>query len=114
MGDRSLGERTERIAAGIQVPSHPPDGSSLCDQADHSPLGSSSLRGKNIPCKQIRKKKQKPKARVAILMFDTIFPQNKGKERDPEKQFIILKGRIHQEYINIINIYASKKEHLNI
>ena len=28
-------------------------------------------------------------------------------KRDPEGHFIILKGRIHQEDINIVNIYAS-------
>ena len=27
-------------------------------------------------------------------------------KRDPEGHFIILKGRIHQEHINIVNIYA--------
>ena len=27
-------------------------------------------------------------------------------KRDPEGHFIILKGRIHQEDINIVNIYA--------
>ena len=32
--------------------------------------------------------------------------QNQGIERDPEVHFIILKGRIHQEDINIVNIYA--------
>ena len=26
--------------------------------------------------------------------------------RDPEGHFIIRKGRIHQEHINIVNIYA--------
>ena len=30
----------------------------------------------------------------------------KGIKRDPEGHFIILKGRIHQEDINIVNIYA--------
>ena len=30
----------------------------------------------------------------------------KGHKRDPEGHFIILKGRIHQEDINIVNIYA--------
>ena len=29
--------------------------------------------------------------------------------RHPEGHFIILKGRIHQEDINIVNIYAPKK-----
>ena len=27
-------------------------------------------------------------------------------KRDPEGHFVILKGRIHQEHINIINLYA--------
>ena len=32
--------------------------------------------------------------------------QKKGHKKDPEGHFIILKGRIHQEGINIVNIYA--------
>ena len=32
--------------------------------------------------------------------------QNKGHKKDPEGHFIILKGRIHQEDINTVNIYA--------
>ena len=32
--------------------------------------------------------------------------QKRAIKRDPEGHFIILKGRIHQEDINIINIYA--------
>ena len=48
-GDESLGERTERVAPGILVLSHPPDGSNLCAQADDYPLRSSSLRGNNSP-----------------------------------------------------------------
>ena len=35
--------------------------------------------------------------------------QNKGHKRDPEGHFIIFKGRIHQEHINIVSIYASDK-----
>ena len=36
--------------------------------------------------------------------------QKKGhKMRDPEGHFIILKGRIHQDDINIANIYARNK-----
>ena len=31
---------------------------------------------------------------------------NKGHERDPEGHYIIIKGRLHQEDINIVNIYA--------
>ena len=33
--------------------------------------------------------------------------QNKGQKRYPERHFIVLKGRINQEDINIINIHAS-------
>ena len=32
--------------------------------------------------------------------------QKKGHKKDPEGHFITLKGRIHQEHINIVNIYA--------
>ena len=32
--------------------------------------------------------------------------QKKGHKKDPEGHFIIFKGRIHQEGINIVNIYA--------
>ena len=40
-------------------------------------------------------------------MSDTIDFKNRAIERDPEGHFIILKGRIHQEDINIVNIYAA-------
>ena len=57
---------------------------------------------KNIPSKQTRKKSQSG---------NTYNTQNtlkkKAIKRDPEGHFIILKGRIHQEDINIVNIYAS-------
>ena len=46
------------------------------------------------------------KARVAILISDKIDFQRRAIKRDPEGHFIILKGRIHQEGINIVNIYA--------
>ena len=36
--------------------------------------------------------------------------QNKGHKKKPSLYFIIFKGRIHQEDINIINIYAPNKE----
>ena len=32
--------------------------------------------------------------------------QNKGYKKRPRRTFIILKGRIHQEDISIVNIYA--------
>ena len=49
---------------------------------------------------------QEKKARVAILISDKIDFQRRAIKRDPEGHFIILKGRIHQEDINIVNIYA--------
>ena len=44
------------------------------------------------------------KNRVAILISDKIDFQRRAIKRDPECHFIILKGRIHQEDINIVNI----------
>ena len=49
---------------------------------------------------------RKNKSRVAILISDKIDFQIRAIKRDPEGHFIILKGRIHQEDINIVNIYA--------
>ena len=54
----------------------------------------------NIPSKQTGKKKQG----VAILVSDKIDFQRRAIRRDPEGHFIILKERIHQEDINIVNI----------
>ena len=56
----------------------------------------------NFPRKWIGKKK----SGVAILISDKIDFKNRAIKRDPEGHFIILKGRIHQEDINIGNIYA--------
>ena len=49
---------------------------------------------------------QEKKAGVAILISDKIDFQRRAIKGDPEGHFIILKGRIHQEDINIVNIYA--------
>ena len=49
---------------------------------------------------------RKKKRRVAILTSDKIDFKRRAIKRDPEGHFIILKGRIHQEDINIVNIYA--------
>ena len=46
------------------------------------------------------------KAGVAIFISDTIGFKKGALKRGPEGHFIILKGRIHQEDINIVNIYA--------
>ena len=55
----------------------------------------------NFPSKQ-----EKKKAGVAILISDKIDFQRRAIKRDPDGHFIILNGRIHQEDINIVNIYA--------
>ena len=49
---------------------------------------------------------RKKKARVAIFIAHKIDFKTRAIKRNPERHFIILKGRIHQEDINIINIYA--------
>ena len=49
---------------------------------------------------------QEKKAGVAILISDKIDFKKKIIKRDLEGHFIILKGKIHQENITIVNIYA--------
>ena len=49
---------------------------------------------------------QGTKAGVAILISDKIDFQRRAIKRDPEGHFTIIKGRIHQEDINIVTIYA--------
>ena len=56
----------------------------------------------NIPRKWTGKKK----AGVEILISDKIDFKKRAIKRDPEGHFIIFKGRIHQEDIKIVNIYA--------
>ena len=53
----------------------------------------------NSPSKQTGKKAGVPK-----LISDKIDFKRRAINRDPEGPFIILKGRIHQEDINIVNI----------
>ena len=50
--------------------------------------------------------RQEKKPGVAILISDKIDFMKRVIKSDPEGDFLILKGRIHQEDINIINIYA--------
>ena len=49
---------------------------------------------------------QERKAGVTILISHKIDFKNRAIKRDPECHFIILKGRIHQEDINVINVYV--------
>ena len=56
-----------------------------------------------------RKWTGKKKAGVAILISDKTDFQRRTIKRDPLGHFIILKGRIHQEDINIENICAPNR-----
>ena len=49
---------------------------------------------------------QEKKAGVAIFISDKLDFKKRAIKRDPEGHFIIPKGRIHQEDINIVNKYA--------
>ena len=49
---------------------------------------------------------RKKKAGVAILISHKIDFKRRAIKRESDGQFIILKGRIHQEDINVVNIYA--------
>ena len=49
------------------------------------------------------------KAGVALFISDKTDFKTKAIKRDPEGHFIILKGRIHQENINIVNIYTQHR-----
>ena len=51
---------------------------------------------------------QEKKVGVAILISVKIDFQRRAIKRDQEGHFIMLKGRIHQEDINIVNIYESQ------
>ena len=55
----------------------------------------------NFPSKQTGKK-----AGVAILISVKTDFNRRAIKRDPDGHSIILKGRIHQEDINVVNIYA--------
>ena len=50
--------------------------------------------------------RQGRKAGVAILISDNIDFKKRAIKSDPESHFIMLKGRIHQEDINIVKIYV--------
>ena len=64
---------------------------------------------RNIPSKWTEKK-----GGVGICISDKRDFKKRAIKRDPEGHFIILKGRIHQEDINIVNIYMkSTYEHPN-
>jgi hypothetical protein len=55
----------------------------------------------NFPRKQSKKR-----ARVGILISSKINFQPKVIEKDKERHFILIKGKILQEELSILNIYA--------
>ena len=59
-----------------------------------------------IPLNFGRAKRTQVVRNAVQKIVHTIDFQRKAIKRDPEGHFIILKGRMHQEDINIVNIYA--------
>ena len=64
---------------------------------------SEGLETGNLLSKRIGKKIRGTNTHIRQNIF-----QKRSIKRVPEGHFIILKGRIHQEDINIVNIYAPK------
>ena len=62
----------------------------------------------NFPSKQTGKKSRGSNTHIKQNRL-----QNRAIKRDPEGHLIILNGGIHQEDINIVNIYAPPEESLN-
>ena len=99
-----------RIAEWIRKP----DPHICCLQKTH-------LRTKDLHRLKVKGRKQifqangqGTKAGVAILILDEIDFKTRAIKRDPEGHFIILKGRIQQIHINIVNIYVPNIGHPNI
>ena len=77
------------------------------------PTRDPSLRTKDLHRLKVKGWKQsfeayrpEKKAGVAIIISDKRNFKRRAIKRDQEGHFIILKGRIHQEDVNIVNIYA--------
>ena len=54
------------------------------------------------------------KTGVTIIISDKIGFKTKVIKRDKEEHFIILKGKIHQEDITIVNIYAPIGKYIKV
>ena len=51
------------------------------------------------------------KARVSILILDKLDFKTNNVKRDKKGQYIIKKGKIQQEDLTIVNIYAPNLKH---
>jgi len=56
---------------------------------------------------------QKKQAGVAILISNKINFQLKVIKKDKEGHFIFIRGKIHQDELSILNIYAQIQGHLH-
>ena len=52
------------------------------------------------------RKKRWGKRKKVILISDKVDFKRRAIKRHPEGHFIIFKGRIHPEFINMVNVYA--------
>ena len=57
---------------------------------------------------------EREKTGVAIRISDKIDIKTKAIVRDTEGHYIMIKGKIQQEDIILINIYALTSQHLNM
>ena len=72
-------------------------------QVKRPPQTESEVLETNFPRKCTGKKSRDSNTHITQ---NRLQQKKKAIKRDPEKHFIILKGRIHLQDINIINIYA--------
>ena len=73
------------------------------------PLGTKDLHRLKVKGwkKYSKQMDREEKAKVPIFISDKIDFRTRAIKNDPEEHFIILKGRIHQEDINMIKIYEA-------
>ena len=63
-------------------------------------------RVENTYSKKTDRKKRWGKRKKVILISDKVDFKRRAIKRHPEGHFIIFKGRIHPEFINMVNVYA--------
>ena len=63
-------------------------------------------RVENKYSKKTDRKKRWGKRKKVILISDKVDFKRRAIKRHPEGHFIIFKGRIHPEFINMVNVFA--------